>query len=30
MFEAAISDSAPVEEIVWRMAEFVSVISGRL
>jgi hypothetical protein len=29
MFEAAISDSAPVEEIVRRTAEFVSVISGR-
>lgn len=29
MFEAAISDSAPVEEIARRAAEFVSVISGR-
>jgi hypothetical protein len=29
MFEAAISDSAPVEEIVRRTAEFVSVISAR-
>ena len=29
MFEMAISDSAPVEKIVRRTAEFVSVISGR-
>jgi len=29
MFEAAISDSAPVDEIVRRTAEFISVISGR-
>jgi multiple sugar transport system substrate-binding protein len=29
MFEAAISDSTPVDEIVRRAAEFISVISGR-